>query len=714
MENKKVKKVGAFLCIRNKDSEALTNILNANEIEFHDELSRGIVFSKRWIKRPAGVIRQFQWRSKRATVLLFFSERHLAQAIAEGTVSRDGCHEVLPFISSRQDRKSRESEEINRLMKAYGLERKQFDTPRKAKVKRRRSKKPANSADQAQEDGQDQDSGHLKISMTVSQEVEKQAQRLDNRLSEHAVEFEQNFIKRIEATESRVTNLEENRVDEENLKAELTERMDTLDGNQVKQAEFLAAIESIAKEREDDQQAVKSLTDRITELEGKLQEQKDQFDEQIRVMDKRLEESIAKCEEAFNSRVATLEKTISKLDDKSSKLERLINAIESKSGEALDGVNQRIEDYHNQISTKVDDFEDRLLKSTKSTDEKATELKNIVKGMKETIDKISSNVEEEKSRLEKNTKVIEGRIAKDLQHYLDSKIDSSISNLKNTSWKPSAETLERMLMDIGYMKGSFDSQEKTTQRIQNNLRDVTHEASDRRVEIMALSKDVEHSRKQMDWELQEVRRESMINKWNLEQNIVAATIEANRQVALYLRNTRLTQAELIEEGNRNMKMMHDTFYQNMVRLEEVCQAKFPPQTVRKIVEDTKKIVMTHEANQCLIEAETMIHTHPVTCVVYHCGSRSTWRPFEATRVTGDQISAKLVSAGFLPGSFIALHEGKLIQGTSFLNGPLIVVEIVFNIPNFMDPTLLPLVELPTEENLPASCETSVVRRGGHQ
>ena len=124
--------------------------------------------------------------------------------------------------------------------------------------------------------------------------------------------------------------------------------------------------------------------------------------------------------------------------------------------------------------------------------------------------------------------------------------------------------------------------------------------------------------------------------------------------------------------------------------------------------------MTHEANQCLLEAETMIHTHPVTCVVYHCGSRSTWRPFEATRVTGDQISAKLVSSGFLPGSFIALHEGKLIQGTSFLNGPLIVVEIVFNIPNFMDPTLLPLVELPTEENLPASCETSVVRRGGHQ
>ena len=38
---------------------------------------------------------------------------------------------------------------------------------------------------------------------------------------------------------------------------------------------------------------------------------------------------------------------------------------------------------------------------------------------------------------------------------MDSKIDASIAKLKDTTRKPSAETLERMLMDIGYLKGSL-------------------------------------------------------------------------------------------------------------------------------------------------------------------------------------------------------------------------------------------------------------------
>ena len=453
------------------------------------------------------------------------------------------------------------------------------------------------------------------------------------------------------------------------------------------------------------------MTNRVIQLEVTVKEQKAELDAQILKMQERFEETIASHEEAFNAKISTLDDKISELDKKSHELQKLLTSLEARSEDVSNAANRQIEDHNNQIDLKIDGFEVRLNQFCKSSDVKSAEIENTMQKIQGSIEKISSSIGEEKSRQEENERIIERRIVKDLERYMDSKIDASIAKLKDTNWKPSAETLERMLMDIGYLKGSFDSHEKTTQRIQNNLKDVTHEATDRRVEIMALSKDMEHSRKQMDWEIQAMRRESMTNKWNLEQNIAAATTEANRQVALYIQQATSTQVQLIQEGFSNMETMHHIFCTNMRRLQEVSGVNLSPQRIREAVEDTKKKVMIYEANQCLAEAEIMIRTHPVTCVVYYCGTRATWRAFEEMKITGDQISAELMKAGFVPGSFLAFHDGKLIRGSALLQGPLIVVEIVFNLPNFTEPTLLPLIELPADQDLPASCEASIARRG---
>ena len=177
----------------------------------------------------------------------------------------------MPFISNRQERKSRESEEINRLMKAYGLERKRIDINRKANAKRKRSRKPAVENNQAQEDVQTLGFGLSEVSKIVSEEMKKQDHRLDKRLTDFTEEFEENLTTRIQATESRVTVLEtqEDEFDGYSLEAKLTDRMNSLDASQVTQEELVSVIENIARQREEDQTFVGSLTNRVIQLEEK-------------------------------------------------------------------------------------------------------------------------------------------------------------------------------------------------------------------------------------------------------------------------------------------------------------------------------------------------------------------------------------------------------------------------------------------------------------
>ena len=157
--------------------------------------------------------------------------------------------------------------------------------------KEKKSKKPAVENNQAQEDVQTPGFGLSEVSKIVSEEMKKQAHRLDKRLTDFTEEFEETLVMRIQATESRVSVLEEqeDHFDGYSLEAKLTDRMDSLDASQVTQKELVSVIESIARQREEDQTFVGSLTNRVTQLEETLEEQKVEYDAQTVKMQKHFE-----------------------------------------------------------------------------------------------------------------------------------------------------------------------------------------------------------------------------------------------------------------------------------------------------------------------------------------------------------------------------------------------------------------------------------------